>query len=413
MVRKIAYESLKAILMQSAYANLQLQKVQKECSRKDAALLTQLVYGTLQHYDELSYQWAEFKQRSVKKKFEILINMSVYQILYLDRIPHYAIVNEACDLARPELRSFVQAILMKCIEQKRRPLPETDKWVRLQLETSIPMWILKLWQKQFGDEKAVSIAHGMMNDDYTLVARVNPIKADLQQMKQDTSLRFIDEWALTSTENLIESDYFKNGEIVIQDYSSQQVAKTLAPQKGERILDCCSAPGTKTGMIAAMMENCGEIVACDLHEHRVELVQKSMEQLGVTIVHATCSDSTMLEKQFEQEWFDRILCDVPCSGLGTIKNKPDLKFRIQPEDLDAIIQTQAAILKSAAKVLKPQGTLVYSTCTLNKKENERQIEQFIIDHPEFECVEEKTFFPDEGLQDGFYMAKLLKKASDL
>lgn len=408
MVRKIAYQCLKDIVMNGAYSNLALKALPKNLSNKDKALITQLVYGTLQHYAFLSWQWEEMKQRHVKKSLEILINMSVYQLLFLDRIPHYAIVNEACELVVKQQRAFVQAILMQCIEQGRKEVELSDPLAKLHVESSIPQWVLELWKSHYGLEETLKIGEAMMIENHELIGRINPIKADVEALHQDPKLTFLDEWAFKSTENLIDTEYFRKGEIVIQDLASQQVAKLVAPLPKEKILDACSAPGTKSGMMAAMMNNEGEIVAADLHEHRLMLVQEGAKRLGIKNIVVKQMDASEADQHFEPESFDRMLLDVPCSGLGVLRRKPDLKFRIQPEDVDSLISLQQAILNHCSPLLKQGGVLVYSTCTLNRKENERQIQQFLKQHPEYELTYEKTFFPYQGPQDGFYMAKLVK-----
>lgn len=410
MVRKQAWNCLKEILMQGAFSNLILKNLPDSISNRDKGLITTLVYGTLQYYDFLSWQWVDLKKKKCSKSLEILINMALYQLFYLDRIPAYAVVNETLNLVDKNQRGFVQAILSACMQRGIKEVDKGNEKECLACRTSIPLWIIELWNSHYGWEKTEKIAAAFQRDNHELVARVNPIKADLNKMKQDENLHFIDEWALTSSENLLKSDYFKNGELVIQDYSSQQPARWLGAKPGECILDACSAPGSKTGMIAAMMNNQGRLVASDLHEHRLALVEEMAERLGIEIITTKALDATKAHLVFEEESFDRILLDVPCSGLGVLGRKPDLRYHIQPADLDAIVKLQGEILHSCSGLLKNNGILVYSTCTLNQKENSRQIQKFLQVHKEYELVEEKTWFPDEGHQDGFYLAKLLKKS---
>lgn len=410
MARKTAWNCLKEILMQGAFSNLILKNLPDSLSNRDKSLVTTLVYGTLQHYDFLSWQWNDLKKKKCSKSLEILINMALYQLFYLDRIPSYAIVNETLNMVDKNQRGFVQAILSACMQRGIKEADQSDEKERLACRTSIPQWIIGLWNSHYGWEKTEKIAEAFQCDGYELVARVNPIKANLSKMKQDSNLQFIDEWALTSSDNLLKSDYFKNGELVIQDYSSQQPAIWLDAKPGERILDACSAPGSKTGMIAAMMNNQGSIIAADLHEHRLALVEEMAKRLGIDIITTKAMDATLAHLVFEKESFDRILLDVPCSGLGVLKRKPDLRYHVQPSDLDEIVKLQGKILDSCSSLLKKEGTLVYSTCTLNQKENSRQVQQFLQTHKDYELIEEKTWFPFEGHQDGFYLAKLLKKS---
>lgn len=409
MVRKFAYECLKEILMKEAFSNLALKSLPETMSAKDKALTTQIVYGTLQYYDYLSYQWHSLTKKKVKKSLEILLNMSVYQLLFLERIPDYAVVSTACELVNEHERSFVQAILFECIRQGKKEIEIQDPIEHLALETSLPKWIVQLLISHYGQEEATKIAKSFLEQDHTLTARINPLKADIKKLHEDSDLYFFDEWAFCSKKNLLKSDYFKNGEIVIQDYSSQLAARFLNPQENEVVLDACSAPGTKTTYLAAMMNNRGEIIASDYYSHRLELVEEACQRLNVTIVKTKQMDATLAHTYFKKESFDRILLDVPCSGLGVLKHKPELKYRIKPEDLDSLLRVQKEILESCVQLLKVNGVMVYSTCTLNKKENDRQIKAFLKNHPEMVLQKEQTCFPYQAHQDGFYMARMLKK----
>lgn len=408
MVRKIAYECLKEIMMKEAYSNLALKSLPDTMSAKDKALVTQIVYGTLQFYDYLSYQWHSLTKKKVKKNLEILLNMSVYQLLFLERIPDYAVVSTACELVNEYERSFVQAILFECIRQGKKEIEIQDPVEHLALEASLPKWIVQLLISHYGQEEAEKIAKSFLEQDHALTARVNPLKADVKKFQEDLDNQFLDEWAFVSNKNLLNTDAFKKGEIVIQDYSSQLAARFLNPQENDVILDACSAPGTKTTYLAAMMKNQGKIIASDYYDHRLELVKEACQRLNVKIVETKQMDATLAHTCFEKESFDRILLDVPCSGLGVLKHKPELKYRIKPEDLDNLLQVQKEILESCVQLLKVNGVMVYSTCTLNKKENDRQIKAFLKNHPEMVLEEEKTCFPYQEHQDGFYMARMLK-----
>lgn len=409
MVRKFAYECLKEILVKEAYSNLALKALPETMSAKDKALTTQLVYGTLQYYDYLSYQWLSLSKKKVKKSLEILLNMSVYQLLFLERIPDYAVVSTACELVNEHERAFVQAILFECIRQGKKEVMIQDPIEHLAVEASLPKWIVQLLISHYGKEEADKIAKSFLVQEHALTARVNPLKADVKQFYENDDFQFLDEWAFVSKKNLLNSDAFKKGELVIQDYSSQLAARFLNPQENDVILDACSAPGTKTTYLAAMMNNHGKIIASDYYSHRLELVKEACKRLNVSIVETKQMDATLAHTYFEKESFDRILLDVPCSGLGVLKHKPELKYRIKPEDLDSLLQVQKAILESCVQLLKVNGVMVYSTCTLNKKENDRQIRAFLKNHPEMVLDEEQTCFPYQKHQDGFYMARMLKK----
>ena len=208
--------------------------------------------------------------------------------------------------------------------------------------------------------------------------------------------------------NIADTSWYQSGCLAIQDEASQMIAPLLNPQPGQRILDVCSAPGTKATHMAQLMKDQGEIIALDIHEHRVALIEQGARRLGLSSIQTRCMDATCLEG-LEEASFDGVLCDVPCSGYGTLSRKSDIKYHMQSEDMDTLIPLQAAILRQASAMVKPGGVLVYSTCTLNKKENEKQVEAFLQEHSEFEKVFERTVFPFEFGSDGFYMAKCRRK----
>ena len=193
----------------------------------------------------------------------------------------------------------------------------------------------------------------------------------------------------------------------IQDEASQMVAYLLDPKPGMRVLDTCSAPGTKATHIAQLMQDEGEILCGDIHEHRVHLIEEGAKRLGITCMKAVVMDATTLENI--EGTFDRVLCDVPCSGYGVLANKSDIKYHMESSDMDTLIPLQQKILNCACEKVKQDGVLVYSTCTLNKKENEKQIEAFLSTHEDFILEEQKTIFPFEYQSDGFFMAKLRRK----
>ena len=196
----------------------------------------------------------------------------------------------------------------------------------------------------------------------------------------------------------------------MQEPSASASVTWMDPKPGMKILDLCAAPGTKSQEIAMFMENKGELIACDLYEHRTGLISQLMEITGVTICRTEVNDASK-DRPGWHDAFDRILIDAPCSGLGDLRHKPEIRLHLKPEDLDAIVSLQKKILNTGSQYLKDGGILVYSTCTLNKKENEKQTAGFLSAHPDFELVEEKTIFPFENGGDGFYMAKIRRNTT--
>lgn len=413
--RQAAFNILKDICLEKRYSNLALKEDLDNFSEVDKGLITNIVYGTLQHYRYVRYMWEQYPETIPREEIGILIDMSVYQLLFLDKVPDYAVVNEAVDIAmniyEGKYGKFVNAILHNVIRNGKRVISGSEV-ERKAIETSMPTWIVKMWTKQYGQEISFKICD-ILNRIPDQVARVNTLKITKEEVKA-LNPGFIDarvspDGLIYTNGNIAHTDEFKKGYVTIQDESAQLVTHFLDPKPGEVILDMCAAPGSKTCHIGSLMKNQGELYALDIHEHRVELIKYNARRMGIIMVDALVKDATKLEDTFKENCFDRILLDGPCSGYGVIARKSDIKYHMKSEDMDSCIQMQRKLLESATKYLKPKGILVYSTCTLNKKENEKQIEMFLKVHPEFELLEERTIFPYEYNSDGFYMAKLTKK----
>ncbi len=400
--RKLAYECLKQVILKKQYANLVLRERLQQVDEKERNLVTQITYGTLRNNRLCRFQWQGLAKGQVQDTVKILLDMSVYQLFLMDRLPAYAIVNETVKITPHSAKKFVNAILRKVIEQG---FLDSEN---VAIKTSHPEWMVKLWSAHYGEEVAREIAFSN-SEEAKVIGRINSLKISKEELEGLEGIHFIDNFAFKSDFNLIHHELFEEGKVVIQDFSSQQVVQFLDVKPNMRVLDCCAAPGTKTSQLAMMMGNQGEILAGDIHPHRVELINQLMEKMGVTIVESRVWDATELNEQLGLEGFDRILVDVPCSGLGVLKRKPEIKWTCTPEGIDEICAIQAKILSSAGKFLRKEGIMVYSTCTLNKKENEKQIQRFLEENPRFECVEEKTLFPYQCEGDGFYLAKIVKK----
>lgn len=406
---------LKDICLDKRYSNLALKEELDDFSDVDKRFITNIVYGTLQHYRYVRYMWESYANAFPPQEVAILLDMSVYQIFFMDKVPNYAIVSEAVDIAKTiydaTFEKFVNAILNEVIRNGKRVIAGSEE-ERLAIQTSMPLWIVKMWNKQYGKDTCKQICESL-NRIPNQVARVNTLKISKQEVMLHNPGFIPGKVAKDSLiyiqGNIAHTDEFKKGYVTIQDESAQLVCEMLDPQPNEAILDMCAAPGSKTCHIGSMMRNQGQLIALDIHEHRVELIKYNARRLGIIMVEAYARDATKLEEVFDEEVFDRILLDGPCSGYGVIARKGDIKYHMKSEDMDSCISIQKEMLDSAAPCLKKGGILVYSTCTLNKKENEKQIESFLDRHQEFTLVEEKTIFPFTYESDGFYMAKLQKQ----
>lgn len=417
MDRQIALEILLKYKQQNSYLNLTLNHYFETLtlSREKKDLITKIVYGTIQNQLYLEYMLQPFIKGRVKTYEKMLLLMSLYQHYFLNHIPDYAIVNEAVNLAKKKkgirTAKFINAVLNNAFQQDRS-LDELNDLERLSIETSHPLWMVKMFYKQYGFEQAKKICLANNEVPYKS-ARVNTLKCTREELLKNPLFekgQLSQDCVYYHGGHIAHCDEFKEGKLTIQDESSQMVARLLNPLPEDYVLDMCCAPGSKTSHLGALMKNQGKIEAYDLYEHKVSLVEKQMSRLGIDIVHVHAYDSTHLIDLYSAEIFDKILLDAPCSGLGVLSRKPEIKYH-DSSSMDEIIKIQAKLLENAYVLLKNSGNMVYSTCTINKKENEKQIQAFIKKHPDMVIVYEKTILPFEYHSDGFYMCLLKKEFS--
>ncbi|MHC8659492.1 16S rRNA (cytosine(967)-C(5))-methyltransferase RsmB [Bacillus sp. Bwzl_19] len=441
-VRELALEALEKLEQNQAYSNLLLTSVIKTntLSDQDRGLLTELVYGTLQNKIALDYMLKPFirKPNKVKPWVIQLLRLSAYQMEYLEKIPDRAAIHEAVEIAKKRghkgIASFVNGILRSLQREGAPSFAEIEDPVpRLSTETSHPEWLVKEWVEAYGFETAEKICRiHLVPPKQTL--RVNRIKADKETLLNEMENAGLEAEAGDLSPDAIKllkgsiasTEFFQNGQVSIQDESSMLVARALDPKPGETVLDACAAPGGKSAHIAELMKNEGSLTSLDLHRHKVKLIQEGAERLGLTIIDAQTMDARKAGDAFGAERFDRILVDAPCSGFGVIRRKPDMKYTKTPEDSRRLSEIQLGILREIAPLVKKGGTLVYSTCTMDRTENEEVMHAFIQEHPEFEPdlslekrLPEKArpFVQDGSLQilphyfgtDGFFISSMRKK----
>ena len=415
MDRKIALDILLKYVREKSYLNLTINETfsHLDLSRESKDFITRVVYGTVQYWLYLEYMLEPFINNKTKNFEKTLLLMSLYQHYFMDSIPDYAIVHESVELAKKKkgqaTARFVNAVLKQAFVS-RRSLDDLDDTKRLSIETSHPLWLVKMLMKQYGLEEAQKILRAS-NDIPLRTARVNTLKITREELIAQNHLfekgQLSEDAIYYKGSHIASTDEFQHGLITIQDESSQLVARLLNPKPHDYVLDMCCAPGSKTSHLAILMQNVGCIDAYDLYEHKVPLVEKQMERLGVSIVNVKSYDSTHLIDIYPQNIFDKILLDAPCSGFGVLARKPEIKYH-DSSAMDEIIQIQAKLLENAYALLKNGGNIVYSTCTINKKENEKQIDAFLKKYPHMKKIEEKTILPYQYHSDGFYMC-LLKK----
>ena len=398
MSRKYILDILDKVFAESGYASLLMRSAPEDT---DMAFVSETVYGTIRNYSLLEAQWRPYAS-SVRRRTALLLDMSVYQLFFMDGVPAYAVVSEAVELAKPQEKKFVNAVLRK-VQAAGLSEPED-----LCVKYSHPKWIADLWKAHYGEETMLKIMQADQERG-RIAGRINTLKSSREEFENDSRFHFISEESFIYDGSLQKTEEFREGKVLIQDLHSQQVVRLLGTEPGMRVLDACAAPGTKTQQIACRMHNEGSITAQELYEARTQLITKLMERCGVSIVTAVTGDASA-SGRYPEKTFDRILADVPCSGLGDLRHKPEIRWHLKPENIDGIVKLQAAILDANAPYLKEGGILVYSTCTLNRKENEAQIRRFLASRPDYTCMEMKTMFPYEDRADGFFAAKLIRNS---
>lgn len=411
--RRLAYAILNDVINDRQYANLALKQRLQEVDAIDQPLVTSIVYTTLQHHRFLRHLWRKHTVSKPDRSVAVLLDSACAQLVKMDRVPDYAVLNETVELCKEiEKHSvkMVNAVLHRVLENPFIVDQSLDPLESYAIEKSLPTFVIKLWINHYGEAQMRKNAEALL-EPARLCGRINTLKIDPEEVFDTYGVEpgTLSPTAFYMEDNLLQSDWFKDGSIWIQDEASQMVSDFVEAKPGMKVLDACSAPGTKAAGIACHMQNEGWIDAIELHEARNRLIEQKMRQLEIDIVHVKTMDARELENTFDQD-YDRVLCDVPCSGLGVLRRKADIKLRLKPETLDELQVLQQAILEAAQTRLKIDGFLIYSTCTLNRKENEGQIKQFLKKHDNYVLIEERTIFPDQFGTDGFYMAKLKRNA---
>lgn len=426
--RELALKILYKIDKEQAYSNItlndEIKQNRKNLNEKDIGLISEIVYGVTTWrltIDEIIKKYSKIKLKKISPWILNILRMGIYQIIFLDKIPKSAAVNESVNLAKryghSSSSNFVNAILRKVDKKDYEEFFQIkDDIEKISKTTSMPEWIIKELLKNNNIETVNEICKNS-NIKPKLTIRINRLKnnkEELIKMLKEKNIEYKeteydDFLILEKVKNVENLELFKNGFFTIQDISAGLTAKILNPKKGENVLDACSAPGGKTTYIAELMNNEGNIDAWDIHEHRTKLVEQTSNRLGINIIKTQVKDATIYDGNLENR-YDKILLDVPCLGIGVIKRKPDIKWKRKPEDINEITSVQQKILENCSKYLKKDGFLVYSTCSILKEENEQTIQEFLCRNKGFEMIEKDTIniVPDTE-KDGFFICKLHKK----
>lgn len=398
--RNIALKSLYEINTKQAYSNIVLDKFinenREKLSNLDINFISELVYGVVTWKLTLEYIIQKYSKTKIKKMSDWVKNilyLGSYQIIFLDKVPKSAAVNESVNLCKKynfKSVGLVNAILRKIEKSDYKEISNiTNSITRISLKYSMPEWIVKKFCDEYGEEETANICQNL-NLRPNISVRINRLKG-----KMDLGEKGIleDFRTITGTKNITKTKEYIEGNITIQDEAAGLSSFVLAPKEGEIVLDACSAPGGKTTYLAELMHNKGKIVAWDIYEERLKQVEQNAKRLGIDIIQTEVHDATKLKEEYVEK-FDKILLDVPCLGLGVIRRKPDIKWNRQEEDIKEISDIQFNILKTCSKYLKKNGTLVYSTCSMLKEENDAIIEKFIKEE-KFETVNIEEQIPNE------------------
>jgi 16S rRNA (cytosine967-C5)-methyltransferase len=439
--REAALKILVEINEKGAYSNIALNKYfsSAELADIDRAFVSELVYGTVKWkltLDRVIAAYSNIKMGKLSVWILNILRLGAYQILYMTRVPHSAACNESVKLARryghKASAGFVNAVLRNIARYgagKVLPQKEQDPAEYLSARYSYPKWMVEKYIGLFGAEFAEALLDAG-NSMPELTVRANTLRITPEELVKElrnegadaSPGRYVREAiVLKSNTGISDLNAFRSGLFQVQDESSMLPALVLAPEPGELVLDACSAPGGKATHMAQLMQNKGTIIARDVHEHKLKLIDSAAARLGINIIKSRIHDSTLPDLAHEKA-FDRILLDAPCMGFGIIRRKPDIKWARQEKDIESITQLQKTLIKAVSESLKPGGTLVYSTCSVLPQENEMVVRDFLDNNKDFIADDITPYLPPElaarasgcALQlypnrdgiDGFFIARL-------
>lgn len=432
---------LEDIANHQSYPNQAIQNVIKAqvLSSVDQRFMVELVYGTLSRQitlDAVLDQWIK-KPQKVDVWTRCLLRLSLYQLMYLDKIPNYSVVNEAVKIAKryrhEGVARFVNGVLRQILRQDQWLLTwPSDRYARLSIEYSVPVWLVQKFEHDFGSEKTEALLASLLHKSKLMMRNVHPdqisTEALCEQLEKEGMVVSKSSWnelgIWIQSGDVFQSELFLKGYLTVQDESSMLVAPTLQIQPTDQVLDMCAAPGGKTGHLAYYIDpkQGGRIYALDQSQKKVDLIQENIKRLGY-LDRVTCyvQDATQLDQRFSGKQFDKILLDAPCSGLGLIRRKPDIRYTKQPLDFKALADVQKALLKQAVAHLKVGGRLTYSTCTIAPEENEQVIQWFLKHYPNMRYIPWQAdhipttpvtygmqLLPSDADTDGFYICCLEK-----
>lgn len=438
--REIAYKVLLDIEKNKNYSNMAINKHFKDVkmSNQDRGLATEIIYGVIENKYYIDYmidKLSKVKTNKMEIYVKTLLRMGIYQIMFLNSISDYAAVNETVNLAKKKnakVSGFINGILRNVIRQKEEigKVKTKDDVDYLAIKYSYDKWMIKNWMAHFGKEFTEELLEAN-NERPNIYLRTNTLKITRDELIKKLTEQNIKASKVNVVEEAIKVEHlkdiennelYKEGLFTVQDVSSMLVGKVMNPKENSLVLDVCSAPGGKTTHMATLMNNTGQVISRDIYDHKLKLIKASAKRLGLTNVDVQEFDGMKLDRESIAK-FDYVLADVPCSGLGIIRKKPEIKWNKSRKSLKDLVPTQREIMENAWTYLKSGGTMLYSTCTLNVEENQDNIEWFLNNHKDAKVEKiflgnmdnfmynndgSLTILPNEYM-DGFYVAKIIKK----
>ena len=423
--RKTAYQTLLDVESKKAYSNIALNHKIAVNKPGNPALVRELVYGVLERKITLDYYIDQLLKEGIDslKSPEInILRMGIYQLGYMDSVPEYAAINESVELAKKYCKGragLVNGVLREYQNKKiylTLPARDEDEVRYLSVKYSYAPWIIELWMKYY-DKAFVEKLLDAGNETPPMTIRTNWLKIrkdDLKKVLNERGFEAVDGKICQNALNvkgskLLDSEMYSYGLFTPQDESSMLVSEKIGVKQGDLVMDVCAAPGGKTTAIAERMNNTGRIIASDIYRRKLDIVDKEAKRLGITNIEtrswdATRVDSTMVKKA------DRVLVDAPCSGLGVIRRKPEIKYKEYTNEMMLLPKKQQDILSASSSYVKPGGTLVYSTCTINPEENEKVVEEFLKRNRDFQRVERTLLLPNINGTDGFFICVMKREA---
>ena len=421
--RELALDMLLAIDRDGQYSHLVLRDVLDKyqyLSKQERAFLTRLTEGTVERMLTLDYVIDQFSKTKVKKMKPLireLMRLSVYQIMYMDGVPDSAVCNEAVKLARKRgfsgLSGFVNGVL-RSVAREWKDVAFQNESVRY----SVPEWIIDGWNADYGRDVTEKMLEAFMQPA-KITVRTNTQKCTPEELKDRLSQEGVTveaiegisyAFALSGFDYLAGLGSFQDGWFYVQDISSMTVAHAADPKKGDYIIDVCAAPGGKSSHLAELLDGSGMVEARDLTEYKVGLIEENILRHDLHNMKAVQQDATLFDEA-SVEKADILICDLPCSGLGVIGRKSDIRYKMTAEKAHDLAVLQQEMLDTVWKYVKRGGKLIYSTCTIHKEENEDNVAAFLQKHPQFTLVEQRQIFPMEG-SDGFFVAKMIRSTDE-